>query len=96
MSDTIETKDDTKTPKVKAPRKYKITIHSDADGGDKSDVLIGHNFKLLQIKRNAEVEIDENFLNALKSSVIDTYVKGEDDKMHPVKVPRYSFSVEPV
>ena len=92
MSD-IETKDESKTPKAKALRKYKITVHSE-ENGDKGDVLLGHNYKLMQIKRDVEVEIDENFLAVLKSSVIDTQVKGDDDKMHPVKIPRYSYSVE--
>jgi hypothetical protein len=36
----------------------------------------------------------EHILDVLKSSVIDTHVKGEDDKMHPVQIPRYSFTSE--
>lgn len=79
-----------------ALKKYKVTIHSEPEGGDQGDVLIGHNFKLMQIKRNTPVEIDENFLAVLKSSVVNTVVKGEDDKMHPVQIPRYSFSTEAV
>lgn len=81
----------------KALKKYKVTIHSEGEGGDKGDVLLGHNFKLMQIKRNVPVEIDENFLNALKSSVINTHVKDEDSgKMRPVQIPRYSFDIEAV
>lgn len=95
MSEVV--KEDVKAAaKAKEPRKYKVTIHSEGEGGDKGDVLLGHNFKLIQIKRDAEVVIDENFLNVLKASVVDTVVKGEDGKMHPVRVPRYNFSAEPV
>lgn len=86
----------TKAAKAQEPKKFKVTIHSEGEGGDKGDVLIGHNYKLVQIKRNVEVILDENFLAVLKSSVIDTMVKGEDDKMHAVKVPRYNYSAEPV
>lgn len=81
---------------VKAPKKYKVTIHSEAEGGDKGDVVLGHNYRLIQIQRGREVEIEECFLNSLKSSVIDTVVSDESGKMHPVKVPRYSFTAEPV
>jgi hypothetical protein len=77
-----------------APKKFKVTIHSEPEGGDKGDVIIGHNFRLVQIKRNVPVEIDEHILDVLKSSVIDTHVKGADDKMVPVQIPRYSFTSE--
>lgn len=76
-----------------APKKFKVTIHSEPEGGDKGDVIIGHNFRLVQIKRNTPVDIDEQILEVLKSSVIDTHVKGENDKMQPVQIPRYSFTV---
>ena len=78
---------------VKPAKKVKITIHSDADGGDKGDVILVHNFKLLQIMRNQEVEIDQVYLDVLKSSVINTQVKGSDEKMHPVTIPRYAYTV---
>jgi hypothetical protein len=80
----------------KALQKFKVTVHAEPEGGDQGDVILGHNYKLLQIKRGTEVVIDENFLGVLKSSVIDTVVKGEDGKMHPAKQPRYNFTVEPV
>lgn len=80
----------------KAPKKVKITIHSEGEGGDKGDVILVHNFRQIQIKRDVAVEIDECYLDVLKSSVIDTVVKGEDEKMRPVKIPRYSYSIEPV
>jgi len=79
-----------------ALKKFKVTIHSEPEGGDKGDVIIGHNFRLVQIKRNEPVEIDEHILNVLKSSVIDTHVKGDDDKMRPVQIPRYSFTSEAI
>lgn len=94
MSDKLDKKTEAEAPKPL--KKFKVVIHSEPEGGDQGDVLIGHNFKLIQIKRNTEVTIDENFLMVLKSSVINTHVKGEDDKMHPVSVPRYSFTAEPV
>ena len=96
MSDKLEKAEAAEPKAAKALKKYKVTIHSEPEGGDVGDVIIGHNFRLLQIKRNVSVEIDENFLNVLKSSVINTHVKGEDDKMRPVQVPRYSFTAEPV
>jgi hypothetical protein len=94
MSDTPETT--VKEPKTKAPKRFKVTIHSDPDGGDKGDVILVHNFKQIQIMRNTEVEIDEAYVNVLNSSVIETKVKGDDDKMRDVKIPRYSFTSTPV
>lgn len=84
-----------KPPKVKELKKYKVTIHSEPEGGDKGDVVIGHNFRLVQIRRDEEVVIDENILNALKSSVIHTVIKGDDDKLRNVTIPRFSFTAEP-
>ena len=81
---------------AKPLKRYKITIHSEGEGGDKGDVVIGHNFKLTVIQRDKEVEIDEHVLSVLKGSVIDTMVKGDYGKMHPVKVPRYNYTAEPV
>ena len=93
-SDAVE-KSDAPADAPVVLKRYKVTIHSEGDGGDKGDVLLGHNFVLLQIKRDVEVEINELFLSVLKSSVIETHVKGDDDKMRPVKIPRYSFTAEP-
>lgn len=78
---------------VKPAKKVKITIHSDADGGDKGDVILVHNFVPIQIMRNHEVEIDARYLDCLKGSVIHTLVKGDDEKMHPVTIPRYAYTV---
>lgn len=94
ITETPEVKEKTKA--AKAPRKYKITIHSEGSSGDAGDVLLGHNFRLLQIKRDVPVEIDEYFLEVLKSSMIDTQAKDENDKMKPVKIPRYNYTVEQV
>lgn len=80
----------------KAPKKVRITIHSEGEGGDKGDVILVHNYRQIQIKRDIPVEVDECYLDVLKASVIDTVVKGEDEKMRPVKIPRYSYSVEAV
>lgn len=88
-----ETTEQAKETKPKAAKKVKITIHSDADGGDKGDVILVHNFNQIQIMRNKEVEIDEKFIDCLKGSMIQTMVKGEDDKMHPVSVPRYAYTL---
>lgn len=89
-------KEEVKAAKAKEPKKFKVTIHSEGEGGDKGDVLLGHNFRLIQIKRDSEVVIDECFLDVLKSSVVDTVVKDDDGKMRPIKVPRYNFTAEPV
>jgi hypothetical protein len=88
-----EATEQVKEAKPKAAKKVKITIYSDADGGDKGDVILVHNFNQIQIMRNKEVEIDEKFIDCLKGSMIQTLVKGEDDKMHPVSVPRYSYTL---
>ena len=78
-------------PKAKALKQYKITFH-----GDGGDVEIAHNYKLNLYKRNVETTIDEHFLGVLKDAVVNTSVKDEDGKEKPVRIPMYSYSVEPV
>ena len=73
------------------PKKYRITFH-----GNGGDVEIVHNFKLNVYKRNVETVIDENYLAVLKGAVIETVVEGEDGKMMNVRIPQYSYSVEPL
>lgn len=71
---------------AKELKKYKITFH-----GEGGDVEVAHNFKLNLYKRNAEAEIDENFLGVVKDAVIHTTVNGK-----PVAIPQYQYSVEPL
>lgn len=75
---------------------YKVIIHSGEDRGDKGDVVLAHNFRQVLIQRDKEVVIEECFLNCLKHSTIDTFTIGENKQIIPVKIPRFSYSVEPV
>lgn len=87
-----------KETKAKKPelKKYKVIIHSGEDKGDKGDVVLAHNFRQVLIQRDKEVVIDENLINCLKHSTIDTFTIGENKEIIPVKIPRFSYSVEPV
>lgn len=84
-----------RAPKAAAPKMYRVTINSGEDKGDKGDVFLSHNYKPILIKRDEPVVISEHYLDVLKHSVIETFIKGEDGKEHPVRIPRYSYNVEP-
>ncbi|NOV28016.1 hypothetical protein E5S69_31515 [Cupriavidus necator] len=72
-------------------KKFKVTIHSSED--DDSDVLLGVNGDLIQIKRNMEVVIGEAHLEALKNAKIETFLKDPDTgKERPITIMRYPFS----
>lgn len=91
MTDTIEeTKPEVK-PKAKALKQYKITFH-----GEGGDVEVAHNYKLNLYKRNVETTIDELYLGVVKDAVIDTFVEDADGKRKNVRIPQYSYTVEPV
>ncbi len=78
-------------------KRYKVIIHSGEGEGDKGDVVLVHNYKQIQIKRDVEVVIDAVFVDeVLRHSKIETVVKGEDGKDKTVNIPRFSYSVEPV
>lgn len=81
-----------RAPKAKA---FRVTVHSGEDKGDKGDVFLSHNYKPILIQRDQPVVLDERYVDVLKHSVIETIIKGEDGKEHPVRIPRYSYSVEP-
>jgi len=76
------------------PKMFKVTIHSGEDKGDKGDVVLVHNYRQILIQRDKEVTINENFLGVLKDSVITTTAKNEKNEDVPVRIPRFSFSVE--
>lgn len=84
-----------KPARSKALKQYKITFHS-GEGDDSSDVVIGHNGKLNQYKRNVETTIDENYLSVLKDAVVYTTSKSEDGQVKNITIPRYSYTVNPV
>lgn len=88
MTEAVETK-------AKPVPKYKVTINSGEDKGDKGDVVLVHNFKQILIQRDQEVTISENYLNVLKHSTIETTVRDEKGNDVPVKIARFSFSAEP-
>lgn len=74
-------------PKAKrAIKQHKITFH-----GEGGDVEIAHNFKLNVYKRNVETTIDDHFLAVLKDAVIETTIDGK-----AVRIPQFSYSVEPI
>lgn len=75
---------------------FKVTINSGESDSEQGDVVLGHNFKLIQIMRDQEVTISEDYLNCLKDSVIETTVKDDKGNDKVVKIPRFSFSVTPV
>jgi hypothetical protein len=93
MSEVVAT--ETKPAKKAQAQKYRVTIHSGEDKGDKGDVVLAHNFRQIQIQRDKEVVIEEHFVNVLRHSTIETMVKGEDGKVQLVRIPRFSFSAEP-
>lgn len=97
MSEVIEKPEAKEKPtKAAVPKKYRVTIHSGEDKGDKGDVFLQHNYKPILVKRDEAVVLDECWVEVLKHSVIETFAKGEDGKEHPIRIPRYSYNVEPV
>lgn len=93
IKDPAVTDESKAAAKAKPVKRYKVTIHSSES--DKGDVEVGHNFRLIRIQRDVEVEIDEHYLNALKSSVIETFVEDEEGKRRAVTIPRFPFSASP-
>lgn len=77
-------------------KKVKLTIHSGEGPGDKGDVFIQHNYRTLQIKRDVQVEVDAFWVDVLKDTTINTVSGDGNTKLQGVRIPRYSFDVEPV
>lgn len=75
----------------KALRQYKITFH-----GEGGNVEVGHNYKLNSYPRNVETTIDENFLGVVRDAVVETVVQDAEGKKTNVRLPQYSYTVEPV
>lgn len=84
-----------KPVKVKAPKMFKVTVHSGEDKGDKGDVFLSHNYKSVLIQRDQEVTISECFVECLKHSTIETVVKGDDGKERTVNIPRFAYNSAP-
>lgn len=80
-----------KLTKAKELKQYKITFH-----GEGGDIEIAHNYKLNVYKRNVETTIDENYLAVLKHAVVQTQVKGDDDKLKNVTIPQHNYTIEPL
>jgi hypothetical protein len=87
--------DEAKQMKVETPKKYRVTIHSGEDKGDKGDVVLIHNFKQIMIQRDKEVVIDERYVGVLNDSVIHTVAKGEDGVERAIRIPRFSCTITP-
>lgn len=78
------------------PKKYKLTIHSGENEGDKGDVVLVHNFNQVLVQRDVEVEIDACFVDeSLAHSKIETVIKDQDGKEKKVHIPRFSYSHAP-
>jgi len=88
MSEVLEAKPEAK---AKKPKQFKITFH-----GDGHDVEVIHNFVLNVYKRNVETIIDENFLGVVRNAVIHTHVQDENGKRREVRIPQFSYTVEPL
>lgn len=86
-----------KTAKVaKAGKKVRVTIHSGGDSEEeKGDVVLVHNYRQIQIQRNKEVLISEEFLEVLKHAAIDTTSVNNQGEKTGGKTPRFSYTVEP-
>lgn len=82
-------------PPVEKPKMFKLTIHSGADNGDKGDVVLVHNYKQIQIKRDVEVEVSEAYIECLQHSMIETTVKNDAGEERKARVPRFSYNVSP-
>ena len=90
-ADTGATQAAAKKEPKKELKQFKITFH-----GEGGDIEVGHNFKLNLYKRNVETTIDENFLGVVKDAVITTITKDEEGVEHTVRIPQYSYTVEPL
>lgn len=71
-------------------KQYTITFH-----GEGPDVFLGWNGKNRLYKRGMKAPIDQRFVDVLKSTLIETNIRGEDGKMIPIQVPRFSYTLEP-
>jgi len=78
-----------KKPVKRALKQYKITFH-----GEGGDVVLGHNHKINLYKRNVETTIDELFLGALRSAVVETEIEDADGKRKKVRIPQEQYTVE--
>lgn len=87
--------DDAKAAKAEPLKKFKVTIHSGEDKGDKGDVFLAHNFNSVLIQRDKEVVIDERFVGVLNDSVIHTITKDEEGVERPARIPRFSCTITP-
>lgn len=77
-------------------KKVRLTIASGEADSDKGDVVLAHNYKQILIQRDKEVIVDEVFVEVLKHATVESTVKDETGAFRSAKVPRFSFSVEPV
>lgn len=84
-----------KAKKSDSLKMYKLTIHSGEGDGDKGDVFLGHNYAAILIQRDKEVIVNEHYINVLKDTVIETVVRDGEGKDRHIKIPTYSYSVEP-
>ena len=96
VDETKEKEDGEKTapsPVAKKKKKYRVIINQQDSFDGKYDVPLGVNGVVHQIKRGVEVELDEDYLQVLKDSVIDQVVQDGEGNDEIIKIARYSFSV---
>jgi len=91
----VEAKDSKKAEKAVAPKMFKLTIRSGEDESEKGDVVLSHNYKQIQIKRDQEVVVGEQYIEVLKHAVMHTETKDANGKMRSASVSRFSFQAEP-
>ena len=96
MSEVMEKPEVKAVVKASPLKMYKVTINSGEDKAEKEDVVLIHNFRQIQIQRDKEVNINENYLNVLKDAVVQTTVKNDKGDENAVRIPRFSYSVEAV
>lgn len=69
--EVIESEKPAKSAKsAKLPKKYKVMFHE--SDGDKSDIVLVHNYVTNVYQRGKWVEIDENFLGVLRDAKLET------------------------
>lgn len=95
MSEVMEAPVVEKATKAKAPKMFKLTIHSGEDKGDKGDVFLGHNGKSYLIQRDNEAIVPECVIDVLAHTVIETVIKDESGNERIVKIPRFAYNVSP-
>lgn len=82
---------DAKPARKKDLKRFLITFT-----GEGGDVMIGHNYKLNVYQRNVQVEIDENYLQVVKDSVVTSDVPDGKGGFITKRNPVYQYELEAI